>query len=80
MGAGGVYARGRRPGLEVCMPIAGASVRGLRGVEPYVLWGFPRLPARFVERMIGTARHCPAPDFNTLPSSSLAASSKATAT
>lgn len=56
VGAGGVYARGRRPGLEVCMPIAGARVRGLRGVEPYVQWGFPRLPARFVERMIGTAK------------------------
>ena len=55
-GAGGVYARGRRPGLEVCMPVASARVRGLKGVEPYVQWGFPRLPARFLDRMIGAAR------------------------
>jgi hypothetical protein len=54
-GAGGVYARGRRPGLEVCMPVASARVRGLAGVEPYVQWGFPRLPARFLDRMVGAS-------------------------
>jgi hypothetical protein len=55
-GAGGVYTRGRRRGLEVCMPVADGRVRGLKGVEPYVQWGFPKLPARFLERMIGTSR------------------------
>lgn len=54
-GSGGVYARGRRPGLEVCMPVASARVRGLEGVEPYVQWGFPKPPARFLSRMIGAS-------------------------
>jgi PRTRC genetic system protein A len=56
VGSGGIYARGRRPGLEVCMPVAGAAVRGLRGVHPYVQWGFPVLPARFLERMLSASR------------------------
>lgn len=55
-GAGGVYARGRRPGLEVCVPVAGAHVKGLKGVEPYVQWGYPKLPARFLERMLDASR------------------------
>lgn len=55
-GAGGVFTRGRRPGLEVCVPVASARVRGLKGVEPYVQWGFPKLPARFLDRMIGASR------------------------
>lgn len=56
VGAGGIYARGRRPGLEVCIPVAGASVRGLKSVEPYVQWGFPKMPARFLERMLHVSR------------------------
>jgi hypothetical protein len=57
VGAGGIYTRGRRPGLEVCMPVAGAAVvRGLKGVEPYVQWGYPKLPARFLERMLHISR------------------------
>jgi PRTRC genetic system protein A len=56
VGASGIYARGRQPGLEVCMPVSPAQVRGLKGVEPYVQWGFPRLPARFLDRMVGAAR------------------------
>lgn len=55
-GAGGVYARGWRPGLEVCIPVARARVRGLKGVEPYVHWDFPKLPARFLERMLSVSR------------------------
>lgn len=56
VGAGGVYARGRRAGLEVCMPVASARVRGLGPVEPYVEWGFPRIPARFLGLMLAVSR------------------------
>jgi hypothetical protein len=45
IGNNGLFARGRRPGLEACIPIAHARVRGLRGVEPYVQWGYPKVPA-----------------------------------
>ena len=56
VGANGLFARGRRPGIEVCMPLVTYPVSGLRAVEPYVQWGFPRLPARFLERMLGISR------------------------
>jgi hypothetical protein len=48
VGAGGIYARGRRPGIEACIPIADARVRGLRSVEPYVQWGYPKVPAQML--------------------------------
>lgn len=41
----GTFARGRRPGIEACVPVAFAPVRGLRDVEPYVQWGYPKVPA-----------------------------------
>src|ERR1051325_2475918 len=41
----GVVARGRRPGIEACIPIAEAPVRGLRTVQPYVQFGYPKVPA-----------------------------------
>lgn len=46
LGENGVFARGRRPGLEVCMPISFslAPVRGLGRTEPYVQWGWPKVP------------------------------------
>jgi hypothetical protein len=58
MGSNGMFARGRRPGLEVCMPIAAPPlpVRGLACVQPYAQWGFPKLPARFLERMLSISR------------------------
>jgi hypothetical protein len=56
VGQGGLYARGRRTGLEVCMPVAPTHVRGLGPVEPYVEWGFPRLPARFLDLALAVSR------------------------
>jgi hypothetical protein len=54
--ATGIFARGRRPGLEVCMPLSRYPVGGLRSISPYVQWGYPLLPARFLERMLGICR------------------------
>jgi hypothetical protein len=45
VGAEGVFARGRRPGIEACIPIAEGRVRGLAGVPTYVQWGYPKVPA-----------------------------------
>jgi hypothetical protein len=56
VGSNGTFARGRRPGLEVCLPVAIYSVRGLKPVFPYVQWGYPKLPARFLERMLNVSR------------------------
>jgi hypothetical protein len=52
----GTFARGRRDGLEVCMPVALYQARGLRRSFPYLQWGYPRLPARFMERMLSISR------------------------
>lgn len=56
VGQDGIYARGRRPGMEVCVPVAAARVMGLAGVMPYVQWGFPVMPARFLSRMLAASR------------------------
>lgn len=40
----GTFARGRRPGIEACIPVATGIVRGLRPVLPYVQWGYPKVP------------------------------------
>lgn len=55
----GVFARGRRPGLEVCMPITVAldDIRGLEPCEPYAQWGFPRVPLALVEAMLMVSRN-----------------------
>jgi Prokaryotic homologs of the JAB domain len=54
----GTFVRGRRPGLEVCMPIAFAlrKRRGLRPIFPYAQRGYPKVPARFLERMLNISR------------------------
>ena len=52
----GLYVRGRRPGLEVCFPVARARVRGLGRLIPYVVSGFPRMPARFLARSLDIGR------------------------
>ena len=56
--ANGNFARGRRPGLEVCMPVSVAlqEIRGLRDVMPYVQWGFPRVPEALVSTMLMVAQ------------------------
>jgi len=52
--ANGVFARGRRPGLEVCMPVSftPAPLAGLRAIESYVQWGYPKVPLKTVETML----------------------------
>ena len=52
----GLFARGRRPGLEVCLPLDHDPAPGLRPLFTYAQWGFPVLPARFLERMLGISR------------------------
>lgn len=54
VGSNGTFARGRRPGLEVCMPISFnlQPVRGLAEVTSYAQWGFPRVPQTLVEIML----------------------------
>jgi hypothetical protein len=58
VGSNGVYARGRRPGLEVCMPVSFnlQPVRGLRNLESYVQWGWPKVPLLAVMMMLGKSR------------------------
>lgn len=58
MAANGTFARGRRPGLEVCMPVS-FSLQPLRGLAPvaaYAQWGFPRVPMLLVMMMLGRSR------------------------
>lgn len=52
----GTFARGRRPGLEACIPVVAMTVRGLRSVEPYVQWGFPKVPAQLLVLMFSLAQ------------------------
>lgn len=53
-----VFARGRRPGIEVCMPVAAnlAPMRSRGTVFPYLQWGFPRVPARMLSAVIAISR------------------------
>jgi hypothetical protein len=57
MGGNGTFARGRRPGMEVCMPIAPALIRGLAPVPAYVQWGYPKIQAAQVELILSISRH-----------------------
>lgn len=52
------FARGLRPGLEVCIPVSYNLVplKGLERVEPYAKWGFPRVPAALLEIMLAVSR------------------------
>jgi hypothetical protein len=54
--ANGLFARGRRPGLEVCLPLDSEALPHLKPLFHYVQWGFPLLPARFLERMLSISR------------------------
>lgn len=57
-GSNGTYARGRRPGLEVSMPVSFnlQPVRGLAPVCSYAQWGYPRVPSALVETMLAVSR------------------------
>lgn len=54
----GVFARGRRPGLEACIPVVTPAVlvRGLHHVEPYVQWGYPKVPATMMSIMFSISQ------------------------
>ena len=58
LAANGTFARGVRPGLEVCMPVSFnlQLVRGLAEVSPYVRWGYPKVPREIVEAMVTISR------------------------
>lgn len=58
LGSNGLFARGRRPGLEVCIPVSKplVPVKGLGRVLSYVQWGFPKMPAAFLEKMLHVSR------------------------
>jgi len=49
LAANGVFTRGRRPGMEVCLPVEpDVRIRGLRDIAPYVQWGYPRVSAEIL--------------------------------
>lgn len=56
VGGNGTFVRGRRPGLEVCIPIALYPVKGLKPITPYVQWGYPKISAHALKRMIDASR------------------------
>lgn len=56
VGGNGTFVRSRRPGLEACIPIALYELRGLAPILPYVTWGFPKVPARFLQRILALSR------------------------
>lgn len=56
IGANGAFVRGRRPGLEVCLPIGQFEMGGLSKVWPYVQWGFPKVPRVLLQRMLNDSR------------------------
>jgi len=58
VGSNGTFARGRRPGLEVCMPVS-FNLQPLRGLVPvtsYVQWGYPQVPIALVQAMLAVSR------------------------
>lgn len=59
----GVFARGRRPGLEVCMPVSFTlqPLRGLADVTSYAQWGYPKVPLGVVEKMLAVSRDACSP-------------------
>lgn len=58
VGGNGVFARGRRPGLEACIPIAApvVPIRGLCPINPYVQWGFPKVPPTMMALMFSISQ------------------------
>lgn len=59
VGSNGVYARGRREGLEVCMPISFSlqPIRGLAEIYSYVQWGYPKVPMQALASMLAVSRN-----------------------
>ena len=58
VGSNGTFARGSRPGLEVCLPVSFnlQPVRGLSKVTPYAQWGYPLVPAALVGTMLAVSK------------------------
>jgi hypothetical protein len=54
--ANGLFVRSRKPGLEVCVPVAIYTARGLSDFETYVRWDLPRVPARLVSAMLAVSQ------------------------
>lgn len=54
----GTYARGRRPGLEVCMPVSFnlQPLRGLAEIASYAQWGYPLVPVQLLEAMLTVSK------------------------
>ncbi len=48
----GLFARGAREGLQVCMPLAECRVKGLVEIEPYLKLDYPRVPTALVSLML----------------------------
>ncbi len=48
----GVYIRGKKPGLEVCFPIATCHVRGLVEIEPAFNWDYPLVSEEVVRALM----------------------------
>ena len=58
LAANGVFVRGRRDGMEACVPVGGVlqRVRGLRELEPYCTLDYPRVPAGALEVVLSYSR------------------------
>lgn len=56
VGSNGAFARGRRPGIEVCMPISTHRMRGVKPVQSYVQWGYPKVPAEMLALVFAVSR------------------------
>lgn len=56
VGSTGTFVRSRKDGLEACVPVALYRMHGLKPVEPYVQWGYPKVPAPLVDLMLQVSR------------------------
>lgn len=52
IGSNGVFICAERPGLEVCFPIAECQIRGLADVEPLIRFDRPKVPEKYVAKML----------------------------
>jgi hypothetical protein len=52
----GVYARGSREGLQVCIPIMRGTIRGLTSTEPYVRLDYPKVPEWILLSILNKSR------------------------
>lgn len=62
LGGNGVFLRGQREGLDACLPLAWAEVRGLAPITPGVRLAYPPVPAGAVAKMLELARGAQGPD------------------